>query len=74
MDHLFGILNLGHAQRRRLRRVLEFVRNSVFGAWNFHDFHCAANFFICEIAAHEKTSFLQGIMALLVNIGSASRS
>jgi len=25
MDQLFGILNLVHAQRRRLRRVLDFV-------------------------------------------------
>jgi len=29
---------LGHAQRRRLRRVLGFVWDLVFGAWNFHNF------------------------------------
>jgi hypothetical protein len=31
----FGILNLGHAQRRRLRRVLRFIWNLIFVVWDF---------------------------------------
>jgi hypothetical protein len=33
---LFGILNFGHAQRRRLRRVLKFICHFEFVIWNFH--------------------------------------
>jgi len=33
---LFGILNFGHAQRRRLRRVLLFVCFLGFVIWNFN--------------------------------------
>jgi hypothetical protein len=36
--HSFDILNLSHAQRRRLRRVLEFVWDLLFGAWDFDCF------------------------------------
>jgi hypothetical protein len=31
---MFGILNFGHAQRRRLRRVLGFVCDLEFVIWN----------------------------------------
>jgi hypothetical protein len=44
LEPSFGFLNLDHAQRRRLRRVLEFVWDLVFGAWNFHDFFRQAIF------------------------------
>jgi len=33
---LFGILNFGHAERRRLRRVLLFVCFLGFVIWNFN--------------------------------------
>jgi len=33
---LFGFSNFGHAQRRRLRRVLLFVCHLVFDIWNFN--------------------------------------
>jgi len=33
---LFGILNFGHAQRRRLRRVLLFICFLGFVIWNFN--------------------------------------
>ncbi|MBW2248226.1 MAG: hypothetical protein JRF62_13770 [Deltaproteobacteria bacterium] len=33
---LFGILNLGHAQRRRLRRVLLFICFLGFVFWDFN--------------------------------------
>ena len=35
--YMFWILNFGHAQRRRLRRVLWFVWYSIFVIWNFPD-------------------------------------
>jgi len=34
MFKTFEILNFGHAQRRRLRRVLEFIWNLVLGFWD----------------------------------------
>ena len=34
---MFGILNFGHAQRRRLRRVLWFIWYLIFVIWNFPD-------------------------------------
>jgi hypothetical protein len=40
----FGICNLDHAQRRRLRRVLEFVCYLIIGAWNFLDFQLFDSF------------------------------
>ena len=38
MFKTFEILNFGHAQRRRLRRVLGFICNLVLEIWNLNNF------------------------------------
>ena len=43
---LFDILNLSHALRRRLRRVLEFVCYLGFAIWNFQFFQILTPIFV----------------------------
>jgi hypothetical protein len=38
MFKTFEILNFGHAQRRRLRRVLRFVWDLIFVIWALFDY------------------------------------